>query len=585
MKLIKILAVALTLTLAACAQQTAVAPDKASAELSAVLAQYMERNARDNPFSALVSGEKPLAMPDMSYEGAKARAAFARTLLANVKRIDADALSHEEQLTLAMFERQLRLNVEGLDHYWLSFQATPYQAGLLVSNVPKLLGAFDLAVAQDRQDYTAFVGSIAALFDAYREQLEQQQVRGIYLPKPAVPGTKGLYQGLVAPMPLMVTPADERLKGLSSAEKEQFKASVQQVLDTKLLPSLNSLIAVFSDDYIAAAPAQVGLSQYPGGAEAYRYLIKRETTMDLSPAEIHQRGLDYMAKLRAGKAAIRKQLGFTGSEQAFKKKLLADERFYAKTPAEVEQRYQRYMAMIEPKIDDYFSLKPKAPYGFKRLNPAAEATVTFGYYGAPSKKEPTGYYYYNGSKLNERNMIWTQGLAYHETVPGHHFHLALQQENEALPDFRKHGTFTTAFNEGWANYAASLADEMGIMTDPYDRYGWLLFNSFITARLVVDTGMNALGWSREQAIQYMAENTFESDVQIASETIRYSTSIPAQSLAYKLGLEKIWEIRRDMEQRLGDDFDIKKFHAAAVGSGALPMPLLEWHVQKMLLDN
>ena len=582
MRLLRISFFALLLSVVGCGQQPSHEKESASTVLNAALDQFMERNAKDNPFSAIISGKKPEGMPDYSYEGALASAEFARTLLSRISSIDEQELAHQDRITLRMFKRELLLRIEAPEHYWVNFDVTPYQAGLVLSNLPKMLSAFDLSVAEDRADYVKFVGEIGGVFDDYRVKVQAQMQRGIYIPKVAVPGTMSLLQGLSVALPGMIVPTDARLEGVDSTAVQAFIDQVNDQLNARVLTSLNQLLAVFSQDYVEAAPNRVGLSQYPGGDAAYRYLIKRETTLELTPQEIHQRGLKYMAELRAEKAAIRRELGFTGSEQAFKKKLLADPRFYAKTPAEVEQRYQRYMAMIEPKIDDYFSLKPKAEYGFQRLNAAAEATVTFGYYGAPSKSQPKGYYYYNGSKLNERNMIWTQGLAYHETVPGHHFHLALQQENESLHDFRKHGSLVTAFNEGWANYAASLADEMGIMTDPYDRYGWLLFNSFITARLVVDTGMNALGWSRDQAMQYMAENTFESDVQIASETIRYSTSIPAQALAYKLGLEKIWEIRRAMEKRLGEDFDIKQFHAAAVGSGALPLPLLEWHVQQMM---
>jgi uncharacterized protein (DUF885 family) len=176
-------------------------------------------------------------------------------------------------------------------------------------------------------------------------------------------------------------------------------------------------------------------------------------------------------------------------------------------------------------------------------------------------------------------MVWSGALVYHELVPGHHFHIALARENEQASDFRRSVPLLyAAFTEGWANYGASLAYEMGIMNDPWDRYGWLLFDAFITNRLVVDTGMNYLGWSLEQARVYMMANTFSSREEADTETLRYSTDMPAQSLAYKLGYEKIREIRTFQEQKWGDQFDIRKFHAATVGSGGMPLPMLGHHV-------
>jgi uncharacterized protein (DUF885 family) len=236
-------------------------------------------------------------------------------------------------------------------------------------------------------------------------------------------------------------------------------------------------------------------------------------------------------------------------------------------------------------VDEYFTLKPKAPYGVKRLDPASEAGMTFGYYQVPTVMDNTGYYLYNGSNLDERPMIWAGPLIYHELVPGHHFHLALQREHAELSEYRKNGTYVGAFNEGWANYAASLALEMGLLEDPYERYGWLLFDSFATMRLVVDTGLNYFGWDLEKARQYMLENTFQSETEVASEVLRYSTDMPGQALGYKLGFEKIREIRAKVEARQGEAFDIRAFNAAVVGSGAIALDLLEDHVNKMLEEQ
>src|SRR5262245_36284925 len=203
-----------------------------------------------------------------------------------------------------------------------------------------------------------------------------------------------------------------------------------------------------------------------------------------------------------------------------------------------------YVQNILPKIDSYFMKLPNAPYGVKRLDPGLEASMTFGYYQVPTKADPKGYYNYNGSDLKDRSLLDAGSLIYHELIPGHHFQLNLQSENEALPPFRREGG-QTAYVEGWAEYSSDLAEQMGMYRDPYDLYGRLTADMFLTVRLVVDTGMNYMGWSQEKAMQYMKENTLLSETQIRSESLRYSTDIPGQALAYKMGSKKIQELRKE----------------------------------------
>jgi uncharacterized protein (DUF885 family) len=220
---------------------------------------------------------------------------------------------------------------------------------------------------------------------------------------------------------------------------------------------------------------------------------------------------------------------------------------------------------------------PKAPYGVLRLALASEKGVTYGYYDMPTPADPAGYYYYNGSDLDKRSLINAEHLIYHELIPGHHLHLALQLENATVHPVRKFLEYG-AFTEGWAEYAASLGEEMGLYSDPYDLYGHLVMQSFLTSRLVVDTGMNYFGMPLVEARAYMKAHTFESDVQIASETLRYSTDFYAQALGYRLGYEKFWELRHRAERALGKRFDIRDFHAAPIGAGAMSLGVLEEHI-------
>ncbi len=309
--------------------------------------------------------------------------------------------------------------------------------------------------------------------------------------------------------------------------------------------------------------------------------ITYETGLTLTPQEIHDRGLAAVAGFERGMQAIRTQVGFKGSREAFHAMLRKDPRFLAKTPAEVEQRYLAYLGRMEPLIPQYFSKLPQARYGVKRLDPAAEPGMTYGYYQQPTPAEPVGYYNYNGSNLDNRSLIAAPHLIYHELISGHHFHIALQAENKDVHPVREF-LFYGAFTEGWAEYAASLAGEMRLLEDPYDRYGQLIMQAMLGARLVVDTGMNYFDWPLEQARQYMRDHTFETDVQIASESLRYSTDLYAQALGYRLGFEKCWELRRRAEAQLGDRFDIRAFHTAAIGAGAMPLDVLTDHVERFI---
>jgi uncharacterized protein (DUF885 family) len=271
---------------------------------------------------------------------------------------------------------------------------------------------------------------------------------------------------------------------------------------------------------------------------------------------------------------IRTSTGFAGTREEFMQFLKTDPRFFESSAEGIRARLERYVKLIEPHLGDFFSKMPRAPYGVRRLDPALEGSMTFGYYNWPTPAEPIGIYYFNGSKTNERNLLFGLALMAHELVPGHHFQISRQGENEALHPLRRE-TYNTVFTEGWGEYAAALGTEMGIYSDPYDRAGRLMMDSMLSARLVVDTGMNALGWSRERAIDYLMAHSMLSATEAATETLRYSADIPAQALAYKMGSLRIMELRRDAQQRLGPRFDIRQFHEAILSQGSMPLGVLE----------
>jgi uncharacterized protein (DUF885 family) len=279
--------------------------------------------------------------------------------------------------------------------------------------------------------------------------------------------------------------------------------------------------------------------------------------------------------------AVRAAVGFQGSREEFHRYLRTDPRFFEASPEAINARLARHVAKIEPHIDDYFARKPAAKYGVQRLDPSLEGAMTFGYYKQPEPDDPRGLYYFNGSKPGERNLLFGLALMAHELVPGHHFQIARQAENQSLPPLRRE-TYDTAFVEGWGEYAAALGLDMGIYDDPYDRAGRLMMDMMLSSRLVVDTGMNALGWPRERAMQYLREHSMMSETEIATETLRYSADIPAQALAYKIGSLRMMALRKRAQERLGDRFDIRQFHEWVLANGSMPLQVLEQVVDEHL---
>lgn len=579
-ELITWIAACAVLLLAACAGAPPTATDHA-ATVAALAEDAWQHLLEQNPYLQNRQGMRVTELPDLSEEDAAREVEWARSMLARIEALPVDELSHEDALTVECLRWDYQIAVDGEPWYWHQFPITPYQAGFMASAAQLMLGSYTFAEADEKEKYVGLVGELADFFDQLAAHTRGQTERGIYLSRHALPGTVGLFQALAGGvMRNAIAVSEEKLAALPEDERETFAAAVTEAVSTRLEPAIGRVVEILtSEDYQANAPDAVGLAHYPDGEDYYRYLVRAHTTMNKTPEELHELGKKRVAELEAEMAAIRDELGFAGSREEFHEMLRTDPRFLAETPADVEARYMGYIERIEPLVGDYFATQPKAPYGVKRLDEAQEASMTFGFYQQPSPTDPVGNYRYNGSKLSERSLIWAGPLIYHELVPGHHFHIASQNENESLPMYRRENIAYGAFTEGWGNYGAKLAAEMGLLDDPYDRYGWALFDMFISVRLVVDTGMNLMGWSLEEGRQYMRDHMFQSETEILTESLRYSTDMPGQALNYKGGLEKLLELRARAAELAGPDFDVKDFHDAALGSGALPMEVLAQHVE------
>ena len=351
---------------------------------------------------------------------------------------------------------------------------------------------------------------------------------------------------------------------------------------TRSTPALERLAAFLDGEYRDAAAPEVGLSRQPGGEAAYRYLVRAHTTMDITPEEIHEVGLRNVAEIEEQMLAVQARIGFEGSIDDFRRHIPTNPDYFPTTVEEVRVRFDSPSRRFFERWDEFFLTRPDAPFGARRLDPALEGSQTFGYYNPPTPNDPVGYYNFNGSDLDQRSWLTYAGISLHELFPGHHFHITRQYANDALPAVRRNGLHT-AYTEGWGMYSTFLGIDSGFLADdPLGEYGAYMMEIFVATRLVVDTGMNLLGWTLEEGRQYMRDHIFDSETQIASESLRYSTDMPGQALGYQMGKRAILGLRRKAEAELGDDFDLRRFHEAVLGPGSLPITVLESHIDRFI---
>jgi uncharacterized protein (DUF885 family) len=507
---------AILLALALAAPLGAAPQSPESKALDAVAADFMKTR----------QGDGGVAGPSLARTREQAEAA--RSILSRLAAIDTSKLTHDEWITHALVQYEAELQRDQEPFYWLDFRVTPY-ASPLARTLTMRLAMMPVATAADRLAYLDALYAMPGEIASHEARLRSQTARGIVLPEAELALVVPFVKSIVAdPASSAFAIAPARLATVPAEARDAFRAAVDDAVRGAIVPAVERLAAFLDGSYRANAVAQVGVSQYPDGRAYYQHLIRRHTSLDLTPEQIHQIGLDEIARR-------------------------------------------------EPKVGAYFMRTPKAPYGVLRLDPSLEASMTFGFYQLPSPAEPRGLYRFNGSQPESRSVLMADALIFHELVPGHHFQMALRNENPDLSPLRRSAQYTT-FTEGWAEYASDLAGEMGMYEDPYDLAGRLTMDLFLSSRLVVDTGMNALGWSRERAMAYMRDHTLQSDVEIATETLRYSTDIPGQALAYKMGALKIHELRKHAEARLGAAFDVRRFHDHILQAGPMPLSALEQHV-------
>jgi uncharacterized protein (DUF885 family) len=361
---------------------------------------------------------------------------------------------------------------------------------------------------------------------------------------------------------------------ISSEDQAALRAAATAAIKDGVQPVLARFREFVTDSYLPAGRSSPAISSVPDGAAYYRFAIKRETTTDLTAEQIHQLGLSEVARIRKVMDSVITASGFKGSFADWLKFLRTDPQFYETSADGLVRRYRDLAKRIDPELPRLFAELPRAPYGVRPFPDfEAPSQTTARYYPGAADGSRAGYMLVNTYRLDARPLYELEALTLHEAVPGHHLQLSRAQELTSLPDFRRNGDYT-AYVEGWALYAESLGSELGFYKDPYSKFGQLTYEMWRACRLVVDTGIHAKGWSREQAIKYMMDNTAKSEQDVTVEIDRY-IAWPAQALAYKMGELKIKELRARAEEELGPKFDIRRFHNAVLDNGPLPLETLE----------
>ncbi|MBA2244714.1 MAG: DUF885 domain-containing protein, partial [Gemmatimonadetes bacterium] len=350
-----------------------------------------------------------------------------------------------------------------------------------------------------------------------------------------------------------------------------------------VVPAYQEFLEFMTGEYVPGARQTIAARDLPNGQEYYEYLVRSYTTLDVTPEEVHQRGLSEVSRIRAEMEEIMRQAGHRGSFQEFLTFLRSDPRFYVDSPEELLRHTSLVLKRMDGQLPRLFGRLPRMPYGIREIPAFIAPRTTTAYYSRPSGDGTrSGTYWVNTYDLRSRPLYEVEALSLHEAVPGHHLQIALQQELEGIPSFRRFSGFT-AFTEGWALYAERLGLESGFYTDPYSNFGRLTYEMWRACRLVVDTGMHYKGWTRQQAIDFMAENSALSLLNITNEVDRY-IAWPGQALAYKTGELKIRELRQEAERELGTAFDVRVFHDVVLGSGAVPLTVLEENVRRYIAE-
>jgi len=498
-------------------------------------------------------------------------AAINRTALSVPNRVSYDVFDFEihHRLALSAYETwRIPLTSDEGFHIEVMRMAVG-----VVMNTPK-----------DYENYIARLHAIPAYFAQQQANMREGIKAGFTLPSAIMPGIIKVLDGQQYQSPDQTPffePFTRMPSTMDAARRTQLTGAGRAAIQSDVIPAYQRLRKFFTEEYLPAARQSVGASDLPQGRAYYEALVKFYTNLEVTPEQVHELGVKEVARIRAEMDAIMRQTGFQGDFPAFLQFLRTDPQFYARTPDELLKDASFIAKQIDGLLPGYFGKLPRMPYSVQPVPAELAPNYTGGRYSpAPIGGRTGGEFWVNTYDLPKRPLYSLTSLALHEAVPGHHLQISLGRELTDVPPFRL-DFYSHAFGEGWGLYSEKLGEEMGLYKTPYDHFGRLSYEMWRACRLVVDTGMHALGWSRERALKYLADNTALSNQEVRTETDRYIAN-PGQALAYKMGELKLWELRAKAQHALGERFEVREFHDAVMANGSIPLPVLERQIDEYI---
>ncbi len=562
-----------------------------AAALDELYAAYWEANLELNPLQATFVGDPRYndQLPDLfSAEYRQRSIEFEQRWLDRLQAIDPVSLDRQQRLSYEVFEyqREIALQGEQQDEWLLGLNHYRNIAQQLVQ-LGSGNGPQPFASVQDYDHWLARAGRAPVLMASAIANMRLGVEHGVVQPRVLMERLVAQLDGMITDDPtqsLFWAPIEKMPEGFDQADRERLSAAYLALIGDQLMPAYRTLRDFIRDEYLPACRDSHGYGDLPQGEQWYAHRVKLYTSTDLSAAEIHQIGLDEVARIHQEMREVMAQVGYEGELQAFFAHLRSSPEFKYDSVDALLAAYESVRETVEAKVPALFSLVPETGYEIRPVPAYREAVAASGNYQRPSEdRSRPGIFFVNTYDLPARTTFGRETLFLHEAIPGHHFQLALQQELSDLPKFRRFGR-ETAFSEGWGLYAESLGPELGVYADPYQYFGHLQAELFRAIRLVVDTGLHSKGWSREQVIDYMRQNSAVSDTQATAEAERYMAN-PGQALAYKIGELTIQRLRAEAEQSLGERFDIRAFHAEVLRDGSLPMAILERKIRRWISEQ
>ena len=586
MKSLSVAVLAAMLFVAACSNEQPASQPQAevadpTATLHTLFDEFFERGLELNPMRATSIGDYRFNDKFANSIGPEHREAsriMDEEFLARLLEIDREQLSRQDQLSYDMFRLNREQSLEG-NRFPGHLQPINQFYSTLNSFVQLGSGTsvHPFKTVEHYDDWLARIDGFVVYADQAVENMKEGMRQGVVQPRILMAKSLPQIESQIvdtAEESGFWAPIENMPEEFSAADRERLVVAFKEAIETKVLPVYSRMANFMSDEYMGATRETVGLYALPDGPEWYAYNVKRITTTDLTPEEIHQIGLNEVARIHDEMRGVMEEVGFEGNLKDFFDFMNNDDQFYFDEPEQLIEGYRDMSERVSELAKPLFNVFPKTGFEVRRVEPFREASASGGSYrtGTPDGSRP-GVFYANAYDIKARPIWGMESLFLHEAIPGHHFQRSLQVENEALPGFRRFGGYT-AFTEGWGLYAESLGKEIGVYTDPYQYFGALNAELWRSIRLVVDTGLHAKAWTRQDVLDYMYDNSPVKEARAVSEAERFM-AIPGQALAYKIGQLKIRELRTYAEGQLGDAFDVRDFHTQVLMDGPMPLSMLE----------